>query len=270
MEDSRETELRRAETHQRQINRRAMLQRAAAVGAAAWAAPVILDSLAAPAAALTPTPSNLVYSAIGPPTTWTSKTTQSVSYPLGTVANDLLFLIIATDADKGGPASISSWTTLANVTDSGKDFTLQVYQRLSGGEGSVSLQVDPGSGNFSGGWVVRYVRPAGYPPNPTSAAASFPSAAPASASISMTPATNITTNTANARVISIVGQNGANTLSLSTPAGFTLQTTATDGTTPGVAIGIADQLVVSAGTVTSPTWQSSASGFWGWATVAYA
>ena len=43
-------------SEQRRVDRRTMIRRAAAAGAAAWTAPVILDSVASPAGAFTPRP----------------------------------------------------------------------------------------------------------------------------------------------------------------------------------------------------------------------
>ena len=82
----------------------------------------------------------------------------------------------------------------------------------------------------------------------------------------------MTTNGADATAISIVAVKAANSLALATPRGFSLQLATTHTPNPqGVALGVADLLVPSAGsTPASPTWsQSGTAAQWAWATVAF-
>jgi hypothetical protein len=88
------------------------------------------------------------------------------------------------------------------------------------------------------------------------------------ASSTLTPATNLTTNQPEARVLSIVAIRGANTLSLGTAQGFALENAPT---ATSRALGVADLYVASSGTTpASPTWsQSGTAAQWAWATVGF-
>jgi hypothetical protein len=116
-------------------------------------------------------------------------------------------------------------------------------------------------------WVVRYIRDGGYPPNPAVATATVQQGT-ASASSTLTPNPDDTTNQAFATVVSIAAIKATNTLSLSAAQGFAFRNQTNSG---GVALGLADQFVpTSGGTDTSPTWsQSGTAAIWAWTTVAF-
>jgi hypothetical protein len=190
----------------------------------------------------------------------------TVSYPASTSANDLLFLIEVNNANQN-ITTPAGWTLLADqATSSPAQFRMTIWWKLAGAESSVALTVNT-NGNGATAWVVRYTRPGGYPPNPASATATVRQGLSA-ASATMTPGTNVTTNQPEARVISIVAIRGANTLSLSSAQGFTLEN-ATTGTSR--ALGVADVYAATSGTTpTSPTWsQNGTAAQWAWATVAF-
>jgi hypothetical protein len=93
------------------------------------------------------------------------------------------------------------------------------------------------------------------------------------ASATFTPTPDLTTNAANATVISITAVRSLNTLSLATPQSFGFHFTQSN--TPsggqGVAIAIADSLqLTTPSTPLSPTWtQSGTAAQWAWATIAW-
>ena len=207
----------------------------------------------------------------GPVATTTSKTTITVSYPSGTTTNDLLLLVQVNALDKP-PNTPTGWTQLADqATKTPQDLRFTVWWKLAGGETSVSLDVDTNTGTGTSAWVVRYRRPSGYPPNPTVATATVQQGL-ANASATLTPSPDVTTSQANATVVSIVAIRAANTLSLGTARGFTLQNATTSTPSQGLALGLADLLVVTSGsTPSSPTWsQSGTAAQWAWATIAFA
>ena len=213
----------------------------------------------------------LAYSAVGAASTATSNSTVAVNYPAGTVTNDLLILV-EINATNGNTTTPSGWTLLANQsTATPANFGIKVWTRLSAGETSVNLAFKSSAAG-STAWVTRYTRSSGYPPNPTTATATVRSGVGV-ASTTFTPSPNLTTNAANARVISIAAVRGLNTLSLGTPQSFTSRysLTSTPSGGQGVALGLSDSLqVATASTPTSPTWsQSGTAAQWAWATIAW-
>ena len=217
------------------------------------------------------TASPLGYVAVGAPTTATSNSTVAVNYPAGTVTNDLLILV-EINATNGNTATPTGWTLLASQsTATPANFGIKVWTRLSAGETSVNLAFKSNAAG-STAWVTRYTRSSGYPPNPTTATATVRSGVSAAAA-TLTPSPNLTTNAANARVISIAAVRAPNTLSLGTPQSFAFRYTQTS--TPaggqGVAIALSDSLqVTTPATPVSPTWsQSGTAAQWAWATIAW-
>jgi hypothetical protein len=142
-----------------------------------------------------------------------------------------------------------------------------VYWKLAAaGDGGV-VSVTPGDASNAAAWVVRYVRPGGYPPNPAVATAtSTHGSATAATSVA---AGGVTTSAVNATAMSVVGQAQATTpLSLSTPNGYTLQNKTSAN---GLSFGIADKLVATSGTASgSVTWSSNpTSATWAWSGLAF-
>lgn len=221
--------------------------------------------------AFTITAAPLNYSSVGAPSSATSNGTVTVSYPAGTVANDLLVLV-EINSTSGNTSTPSGWTLQANQSaNSPEKFGIRVWTRLSAGESSVDLAFKAGAAG-STAWVARYTRSSGYPPNPTTATPTVRSGVSA-ASAAFTPTPDLTTNAANATVISITAVRSLNTLSLTTPQSFGFHFTQTN--TPsggqGVAIAIADSLqLTTPSTPLSPTWtQSGTAAQWAWATIAW-
>lgn len=228
-----------------------------------------LTSATSTAFAITAAP--LSYSAIGAPSSATSNGTVTVSYPAGTVANDLLVLV-EINSTSGNTTTPSGWALQANQsTNSPEKFGIRVWTRLSAGESSVDLAFKAGAAG-STAWVARYTRSSGYPPNPTTATATVRSGV-SGASATFTPTPDLTTNAANATIISIAAVRSLNTLSLSTAQSFGFHFTQTNTPTggQGVAIAIADSVQVTTPvTPLSPTWsQSGTAAQWAWATIAW-
>ena len=219
---------------------------------------------------LTVNTARLVYSATGTATTFTTAGAYTVNYPTGTNTSDLLFLVVENSANNV-PTTPTGWTLLTDQSvTSPQALNFAFYWKLAAGETSVSV-TDTGTSTGASAWVVRYVRPGGYPPIPVSATAAV-GAGNAAASATLTPSPDVTTNLANATVISIVAIRAANTLSLSTPHGFAFENTVTS--TPGsasLALGVGDQFVPTVGgSDTSPTWsQTGTAAQWAWVTVAF-
>lgn len=221
--------------------------------------------------AFTMTAAPLRYSAVGAPASSTSNATVTVNYPAGTVANDLLVLV-EINSTSGNTSTPSGWSLQANQSaNSPEKFGIKVWTRLSAGESSVDLAFKATAAG-STAWVTRYTRSSGYPPNPATATPTVRSGVSA-ASATFTPTPDLTTNAANATVISITAVRSLNTLSLATPQSFGFHFTQTN--TPsggqGVAIAIADSLqLTTPSTPLSPTWtQSGTAAQWAWATIAW-
>lgn len=213
----------------------------------------------------------LTYTAVGTASTATSNATVALNYPAGSVANDLMILI-EINAAGGNTTTPAGWTLRANQsTNSPANFGIKVWTRLSAGETSVNLAFKSGAAG-STAWVTRYTRSSGYPPNPATATATVRSGVSA-ASATFTPSPNLTTNAANARVISIAAVRSLNTLSLGTPQTFSsrLAQTSTPAGGQGISLALSDSLqVVNPSTPLSPTWaQSGTAAQWAWATIAW-
>jgi hypothetical protein len=221
--------------------------------------------------AFTITAAPLNYSSVGAPSSATSNGTVTVSYPAGTADNDLLVLI-EINSTSGNTTTPSGWTLQANQSaNSPAKFGIKVWTRLSAGESSVELAFKAGAAG-STAWVARYTRSSGYPPNPTTATARVRSGV-SGASATFTPTPDLTTNAANATVMSIAAVRSLNTLSLATAQSFGFRFTQTNTPTggQGVAIAIADSVQVTTPmTPLSPTWtQSGTAAQWTWATIAW-
>lgn len=221
--------------------------------------------------ALTITAAPLSYSAVGAPSSATSNGTVTVSYPAGTVADDLLVLV-EINSTGGNTATPTGWTLQANQsTNSPEKFGIKVWTRLSAGESSVSLAFKANAAG-STAWVARYTRSSGYPPNPATATATVRSGV-SGASATFTPTPDLTTNAANATVMSIAAVRSLNTLSLLTDQSFGFRFTQTNTPTggQGVAFALADSLQVTTPvTPLSPSWsQSGTAAQWAWATIAW-
>jgi hypothetical protein len=208
----------------------------------------------------------LAYSATGAPVSRTSSGAMTVNYPAGTSPNDLMLLVEINNANQN-ITTPSGWTLLADqATNSPSQFRMTIWWKLAAAESSVALTVNANASGATA-WAIRYARPGGYPPNPATATATVRQGL-SGASSTMTPGTNLTTNQPEARVLSIVAIRGANTLTLNTAQGFSLEN-ATTGTSR--ALGVADLYVATSGTTpASPTWsQSGTAAQWAWATVAF-
>ena len=211
-------------------------------------------------------PPALTYSATGTATTWTSASTQGVAYPASTSTNDLLLLVLV---EKGNttPTVPAAWNALpSTAVDNTGGVTTFVYWKLAAGENSVS--VTAANANAMSAWIVRYVRPGGYPPIPATAGAAVSGGSGGVGNTSTTQqVTTPTTAAPNATVISIVGDDGSGTLSLSTANGFTRQNQTANN---GLSFGVADEVVAASGTnPAAPTWSTSAAVHWSWSTSAF-
>jgi hypothetical protein len=208
----------------------------------------------------------LTYTATGTAQTWsTGATAKNVSYPAGTNTNDLLLLVYVTKSNKQ-PTVPAGWTQLTTANQ-GSFILTTVYWKLAAPADGGQVSVTPGDGNAASAWVVQYLRPSGYPPNPAVATATSTSGSNNGGTTATT--TGVTTNQASATVISVVGQAQSTTaLSLSTANGYTLRTQTSAN---GLSFGVADVLVATSGTATSaPVWSSApTSAQWAWSTDAF-
>jgi hypothetical protein len=213
----------------------------------------------------------LSFASIGPAAAATNSKVVTVDYPVGSQVNDLLLLVEVNSANQN-IATPSGWTLLADTAaQSPNQFRFTVWWRLKGaGDSSVDLDIRTNSSGATAR-VIRYVRTAGYPPNPVSATAAV-AAGSSGATATRTPTPDITTNQADATVISLVAIRAANTLTLSAAQSFTLRSATTQTTGQATALGVADRTTsTSPSTPTSPTWsQSGTAAQWAWATVAFA
>lgn len=215
--------------------------------------------------------SGLTYSDTGPSSTRTSSGPLTVTYPAGTQQNDLM-LLVEVNAANQNITTPTGWALLADTaTSSPSQFRFTIWWRLAApAETSVDLAVNTSAGGATA-WVIRYTRPAGYPPTPITATATI-AVGNSGPSTTLTPTPDITTNQPDATVISIVATRDANTLSLSTPEAFDLQATMVQSSTGQPrALGIADQtLLPLPSTPASPTWtQTGTPAQWAWATIAF-
>ena len=219
---------------------------------------------------VTPSPlTQLVYASTGPASTRTSTGTMTVTPPAGVVTNDLLLLIVVNSSNLASTTP-ADWTPLADASASSPTtFRLSVWWRLANGGTAVTLNTQTSLDGVSA-WVVRYRRPTGYPPLPSTATATVRQGT-ANPAISVTPGPDLTTNEAGAVVISIVAARAANPVSLGTARSFNRVTATTSTPGQGVALGLADLQASAAGTTpASPTWtRSGSAGQWAFATVAF-
>jgi hypothetical protein len=219
---------------------------------------------------VTPSPvGDLVYAATGTASTRTSTGTMTVAYPTATVTNDLLLLVVVNAANLASTPS-TGWTLLADVpATSPKAFRLTVWWRLANGESTVALTTQTTTDGASA-WAVRYRRPSGYPPLPSTATANVRTGT-SNPGVSFTPTPDLTTSQPGAVVLSIVAAREANPLSLLTTQGFNRVTSTTSTPGQGVALGVANrQVPLSGSTTLSPTWSRSGSaGQWAFATAAF-
>jgi hypothetical protein len=71
-------------------------------------------------------------------------------------------------------------------------------------------------------------------------------------------------------VISLVGINASNGVSVSSPQGFTTRADPIElDPLPGRSLGLADRFVAAPGSVTSPSWSESSPSQWAYVTVAF-
>lgn len=204
------------------------------------------------------------YLAAGAPATRLSSGTMSVPVPSGST-NDLLLLVEVNRANQQ-ITTPAGWTLLADqATGAPSQLRFTVWWKPAGTETSVSLSVNTNS-NGTSAWVVRYASPDGTAPVLATASVRQGLAA---ASTTMTPSPDVTTNAANATVISLASIRAGNTLSLASGSSFTAQVSTTSSI--GTGLGVADLLVPTAGsTPASPTWsQSGTPAQWAWATAAF-
>jgi hypothetical protein len=237
------------------IDRRTLIKRAAAAGAAAWTAPIIVESLNSPAAAATC--GSLAFQASGTTQTWTMNATKSVALPAGVASSDLLVMIVVNTFDNGATTDITTatvgWTKqvfVANNIAGDNDLQLAVFT-AAGSAASPSVAINTAHG--ASARIVSYREGSCTPTWDTSANAS----GTAAASTSVTP-TGISTTVANSMALSIVADRASGaSLSLSSSQSFTIRYT--DAPTSLLhTVGLADRLVAIAGAVTSPTWSSGA------------
>ena len=211
----------------------------------------------------------LEYSAVGPVAVRDSNGNVTVTYPTGTSVNDLL-LLVEVNAKDAPITNPSGWTLTADEkTGSPARFRFTVWRKLAGTETSVVLKVDTDRQGASA-WVVRYRRPRGYPPNPVLATSSIPEGL-AGTVASLTPSPNLSTNLANAVVMSIVAIRSANGLSLSSAQGFSVRLSEASTQNTPTRLAIADKVeAVSGTTVASPTWtQTGTAAQWAFLTIAF-
>jgi hypothetical protein len=219
---------------------------------------------------VTPSPlTQLVYASTGPASTRTSTGTMSVTPPAGVVTNDLLLLIVVNSSNLASTAP-ADWAPLADTSSSTpRTFRLTVWWKLANSAATFAVATQTTSDGVSA-WVVRYRRPSGYPPLPSTATATVRQGT-LNPSVSMTPTPDVTTHQAGAVVVSIVAAREANPLSLSPAQGFNRVVSTTSIPAQGVALGVADLQVAGSGsTPVSPTWtRSGSAGQWAFATVAF-
>ena len=205
---------------------------------------------------------------VGPVASRTSSGPLTVMYPSTVATGDLLLLVQVNLADQN-ISTPSGWSLLADArTSIPEQFRFTVWWRAAPAAGtSVALDVFTNSRGASA-WVSRYAT-AGQPPTTATATVVNATAGP---SAQLTPTPNLTTNAADATVISLVAARGDNPLSLATPQGFTTRFSTTT-TAPGdpVAFGVADRPgLPNSSTVMSPTWrQDNPPTQWVYATVAF-
>ena len=203
------------------------------------------------------------FAGIGTPTTVTGNTNNaSVAYPTGTASGDLVLLVVVNNASQNITAP-SGWTVIASPAIGGASMEMQAYWRKASTETSVVVPKIATNGTGATAWVVDYKNMA----NPALGGVSSGTNAAALGPVSPT---TVTTTGANTTVISLMGINLANTLSLSTANGFTARTTTTSTGGSGRAFGVADRFVSAAGSVTPPSWaQGGLATQWAYITVAF-
>jgi hypothetical protein len=211
---------------------------------------------------------------IGAPVTVTSSTNNvTVNYPAGTVAGDLLIVVVVNGANQNSTAP-TGWTQIAapssnsGLSCSNAQFELQAFWNVAAsGQTSVTMSSIHTSSGDATAWVVAYSGLTSPVTQNGTAVSGIVTGSP----VTMTPATFTTTAT-NATVISMAATCAAKTETLSTANGFTVNTATTVAPTGGQGggLGVASESVATAGAVTSPTWsQGTGSASWAYITTAF-
>jgi hypothetical protein len=211
---------------------------------------------------------------VGAPVTVTASTNNvTLNYPAGTVAGDLLLVVIVNGANQNSTAP-SGWTQIAapssnsGLSCSNAQFELQAFWNVAAsGQTSVTMSSIHTNSAGATAWVIAYSGITSPVTQNGTAVSGIVTGSPST----MTPAT-FTTTAANATAISLAATCAANTQSLSTANGFTLNTATTVTPTGGQggSLGVASESVASAGAVTSPTWsQGTGTASWAYITTAF-
>jgi hypothetical protein len=144
-------------TERRGLDRRTLIKRAGIAGAAAWTAPVILDSLASPAGATTSCAGTLILNPLG--ATYVNTTANQSSYTIsGLTATSGMILIIAATLQNPGPPAFSvaggvisgtSKLVSTSVVGTGATgYTVWAHSAAgSGATGDVTVTVAPSGGD---------------------------------------------------------------------------------------------------------------------------
>ena len=263
----------------RGLDRRTLIKRAAAAGAVAWTAPMIIDSLSSPAAAAT-CGTQPRFVGVGAQTA-SATSPLAPALPTGGAAGDL-FIVIATirgtdAASISTPAgySLVPGTNPATNTFTGDvDYHVYAFYKIAGGsESSPSItfangtataqmiayrcfdNVTPFDANAVGGSTDETTSATYTPPAPNS------------------PANTVTNN---ALAVSIAWSNEENALALSaTDQGFTVRMSGASyddagGGTDPQSVGLADKIISPAGAYTGPTWTTTTGADPVWAGMTFA
>ncbi len=223
-------------------------------------------SASACSSAVTVTPVGAIFHGIGPPLTRTSSGDNLVlDYAAGTTAGDLMLVVVVNNTSQDSEMKSAGWTEIAKPRVGGVGgMELQAWWHTAGAETSALIEIKT-NGNGATAWAVTYENL----PNPVMGAVSSGTASPLLGVNSLRPP-NLTTTGANATVISLVGINAPNTVSLSSPQSFVTRVAQSVGFLTGRGLGIADRFVPTAGTVTSPTWTEGLLGSqWAYITVGF-
>ena len=196
-----------------------------------------------------------------------------VQYPAGTSEGDLVLLVLV-DTYHGDhkhapyvPSSSPGWKEIPDGTTTGKEhmgFQTWWHTVGSASESSVEIEHDHGGQLEPGAtaWVITYKNM----PNAAIDGSSFSTAT----SKSPVTAPPLATNRPDATVISLVGTDRSDLLSLSTDRNFVFRTSQGVPDPADHALGVADRFVPSPETIPPPMWQGpSQSSQWAFTTVAF-
>lgn len=213
----------------------------------------------------------LTYGGVGPASLFSGGSPNTVVYPTGTVAGDVL-VMIARNARNKQIVPPTGWTTLTSQTNGSPASAFMVAWRVADAATSTTIAINS-SNDGAVAWVIRYVRTSGVTATPVLATAAVVWSESTTTTASFAATGLLGTSTGYATVVTIASTITGQIPGLVSGTGYASQTgvsASSAGSTFSMAT--ADQLAITSGSqVASPTWSvGTATNTWQALTIAFA